>query len=86
MQFLASDVLWLDGLSTVDEPYARRRELLDGLGFTGPRWQTPPSFTGGGRFVREAAREQRVPGILAKRLDSAYRPGKRTRDWLALPA
>jgi len=85
VQYLASDLLWLDGVSTVDEPYARRRELLAALDLTGPSWQTPPHFTGGGRFAREAAREQGVPGILAKRLASAYRAGRRTRDWLRIP-
>jgi bifunctional non-homologous end joining protein LigD len=86
VQYLASDLLWLDGVSTVDEPYARRRELLGALELTGTHWQTPPYFPGGGRFAREAAREQGIPGILAKRLDSPYRPGRRTRDWLAISA
>jgi bifunctional non-homologous end joining protein LigD len=86
VQYLATDVLWLDGVSTVDSPYAARRERLAGLNLAGAHWQTPPYFTGGGRFAREAAREQRVPGVLAKRLDAPYRPGQRTREWLAVPA
>jgi bifunctional non-homologous end joining protein LigD len=86
VQYLATDVLWLDGVSTVDEPYTRRRERLAGLDLAGPSWQCPPHFTGGGEFALDAAREQRVPGVLAKRLDSPYRPGRRTRDWLKIPA
>jgi bifunctional non-homologous end joining protein LigD len=85
VQYLATDLLWLDGVSTVDEPYVRRRELLGALELAGPRWLTPPYFAGGGRFARDAAREQGVPGILGKRLDSPYRPGEVTRDWLAIP-
>lgn len=85
VQYLATDLLWLDGVCTVDEPYVRRRELLGALDLSGARWLTPPYFPGGGRFAREAAREQGIPGILGKRLDSPYRPGQATREWLAIP-
>jgi bifunctional non-homologous end joining protein LigD len=84
VQYLATDLLWLAGVSTVDDPYAARREWLDGLGLAGPNWQVPPYFPGGGPYARAAAREQGVPGVLAKRLGSAYRPGRRTRDWLRI--
>jgi bifunctional non-homologous end joining protein LigD len=78
---LVVDLLWLEGVSTVDLPYTRRRELLTELGIAGPQWLTPPHFTGGGQFARTAARDQGAPGIVAKRLDSPYQPGRRTREW-----
>jgi bifunctional non-homologous end joining protein LigD len=84
VQYLVTDLLWLDGTSTVDFPYTQRRELLDGMGLEGPRWQTPPYFPGGGTFALQASREQGLPGVLAKRLDSPYLPGKRTRRWLSV--
>src|SRR3712207_7068893 len=38
-----ADLLWLDGHSTTDLPYADRRALLDGLGFASPPvWTTSP--------------------------------------------
>ena len=79
--YLATDLLWLEGTSTVDVPYERRRELLTDLGIAGQNWLTPPHFTGGGAFALEAAREQGAPGIIAKRRDSPYQPGRRTRHW-----
>jgi bifunctional non-homologous end joining protein LigD len=79
--YLAVDLLWLDGVSTVDLPYARRRELLTELGIAGPQWLTPPHFTGGGEFARTAARDQGATGVLAKRLDSPYQSGRRSRQW-----
>jgi len=79
--YLAVDLLWLEGVSTVDLPYERRRELLTDLGITGPQWLTPPHFTGGGEFALAAAGEQGAPGIIAKRLDSPYQPGRRSRLW-----
>jgi bifunctional non-homologous end joining protein LigD len=85
VQYLVFDVLWLDGESTVDLSYVDRQELLAGLGLAGPHWQTPPHFTGGGRFAREASRAQGLPGVVAKRLDSTYEPGRRTRTWRWIP-
>jgi bifunctional non-homologous end joining protein LigD len=85
VQLLLVDVLWLDGLSTVDLPYARRRELLGALPLSGPHWQVPPHFTGGGAFARDAARDQRAGAVIAKRLDGAYQPGRRSRLWLRVP-
>jgi bifunctional non-homologous end joining protein LigD len=85
VQYLVTDLLWLDGLSTVDLPYGRRRELLAELGIAGSHWQTPPYFPGGGSFALDAASAQGTPGVLAKRLDSPYQPGRRTRSWLRVP-
>jgi bifunctional non-homologous end joining protein LigD len=85
VQFLAVDVLWLDGRPVLDLPYADRRDLLAGLDLAGPSWQTPPHFPGAGREVQQASREQGMPGVLAKRLDSPYRPGEASRDWREIP-
>jgi bifunctional non-homologous end joining protein LigD len=87
VQFLAYDLLWLEGHSTVELiGYAERRDLLDGLSVAGDNWQTPPYFPGGGEFAVEAAAGQGLDGIVAKRLDSMYLPGRRSRLWLAITA
>jgi len=87
VQFLAYDLLWLEGHSTVElVRYAERRELLDGLAVTGDNWQTPPFFAGGGSFALDAAQAQGLDGIVAKRLDSPYLPGRRSRLWLSITA
>jgi bifunctional non-homologous end joining protein LigD len=81
VQYLAYDVVWLEGASTVELGYAERRELLDGLGAAGANWQTPPCFVGGGSFAVEASRAQGLAGVVAKRLDSPYVAGRRSRLW-----
>jgi bifunctional non-homologous end joining protein LigD len=87
VQFLAYDLLWLEGNSTVGAVrYTERRELLEGLAVAGPNWQTPPHFAGGGEFAAQAARAQGLDGIVAKRLDSPYLPGRRSRLWLSIGA
>jgi bifunctional non-homologous end joining protein LigD len=83
---LITDVLHLDGRSTLARPYQERRVLLDELGLDGPAWKIAPSFAGGGRAVRVAAREQQFAGLLAKRSDSPYRPGTESPDWRAIRA
>ncbi|OJF13423.1 DNA polymerase ligase N-terminal domain-containing protein [Couchioplanes caeruleus] len=85
VHFLVYDLLWLEGHSTVElVRYGERRELLDGLDLAGDHWQTPPYFSGGGEFARDAARAQGLDGIVAKRLDSPYLPGRRSRMWLTI--
>jgi bifunctional non-homologous end joining protein LigD len=87
VQFLAYDLLWLEGHATVEAlRYTERRELLEGLAVTGEHWQTPPYFPGGGEFALDAAAAQGLPGIVAKRLDSPYLPGKRSKLWLRITA
>jgi bifunctional non-homologous end joining protein LigD len=85
-QYLVFDLLWLEGVSSLDVPYAQRRELLDGLALSGAHWQTPPWFPGAGDDALRTGREQGLPGVVAKRLDSGYEPGRRSRRWLSIDA
>jgi bifunctional non-homologous end joining protein LigD len=80
--FLAFDVLHLDGSSTRSATYAERRAVLEGLGLEGPAVLVPPSFSEvPGATVLEAAAAQGLEGIVAKRLDSLYEVGRRSRAW-----
>jgi len=80
--YFASDVLHFDGKPTLGLPYTDRRELLDGLAVTDRHWQVPRYFSGNGEAVAEASRQHGLPGIVAKRADSPYRPGED--DWLLI--
>ncbi|MFL6117606.1 MAG: non-homologous end-joining DNA ligase, partial [Catenulispora sp.] len=80
--YLIFDLLHLDGRSTLELPYADRRELLESLELSGPHWQTPPSFPD--TPVAEllaAARAAGLEGVVAKRLDAPYQPGVRSPAW-----
>jgi bifunctional non-homologous end joining protein LigD len=79
--YMIFDLLWLDGHSLMELRYEQRRELLDALQLSGEAWQTPEHLTGRGRDVLKATAEQRLEGIVAKRLDSPYEPGARTSAW-----
>jgi bifunctional non-homologous end joining protein LigD len=82
VDYVIFDLLHLDGECVRDLPYLERRKLLEGLGLDGPRWRTPRNRHGGGADLLEAARRQGLEGIVAKRCDSPYRPGKRTGEWI----
>ncbi len=75
------DLLWLDGHSTCELPYRDRRALLEKLALSGPTWQTPPTTIGDGDAVYAAAQELEMEGVVAKRLDSTYQPGRRSDAW-----
>jgi bifunctional non-homologous end joining protein LigD len=80
--YLVFDLLQLDGRPLLEMGYRERRALLDGLGLAGPFWQTPPWFPGEDfQAVQGVSMAQRMEGVLAKRLDSAYVPGVRTDYW-----
>jgi bifunctional non-homologous end joining protein LigD len=80
--FVAFDLLYLDGHSLLDRPYEERREKLEELDLNGPHWRTPPSYRGEGAPLLQATKEQGLEGVVAKRLDSPYGPGQRSRCWI----
>ena len=80
--YVAFDLLELDGESTLELPYRERRALLEGLELEGASWQTPSYHVGEGEALLELARRRGLEGVVAKRLDSPYRPGRRTGDWV----
>jgi len=81
--FAAFDLLALEGRSAVWEPYEERRRLLTGLGLQGPAWSTLPAWTDVEVSDLLAACElQGVEGLVAKRVRSRYRPGRRSPDWV----
>jgi bifunctional non-homologous end joining protein LigD len=80
--YMIFDLLWLDGHSLMELPYLERRERLAALKLAGERWQTPEHIVGQGAAVLAASQRQQLEGIVAKRLDSAYLPGRRSPSWI----
>lgn len=75
------DLLHLDGLDAWRLPFEQRRQLLEALVDDGPTWRRTPSSRGGGAAWLEAAREHGLEGIMAKRADRPYEPGRRSQAW-----
>jgi len=70
----------------IGEPWTERRaHLLTRVGKrTSTYLRVTESVVGDGKKMLEKARRQGWEGIMAKRMDSPYEPGKRTRSWLKL--
>ena len=75
------DVLRIGDTDTIHLPYLDRRQLLDQLVEPGDNWTVPAHRIGGGAELVAATAEQGLEGVIAKRVDSNYRPGTRTKDW-----
>jgi len=80
--FAAFDVLYLDGDTVTLLPYLERRAVLEGLGLTGPAWCMVLSVIGDGPELMAACAQFGLEGLVAKRLDSIYRPGERSKQWV----
>jgi bifunctional non-homologous end joining protein LigD len=80
--YVIFDLLFLDGHSLMALPYLERRERLLELGLNGQTWQTPAHHVGDGAALLEAARAQGLEGVLAKRVDCPYTPGRRSGAWV----
>lgn len=79
--FVAFDLLHLAGTDTWQLPYLERRRLLVDVLEPGPSWQVPAHHLGGGGALLDAARAQSLEGIMAKRPDRPYEPGRRSASW-----
>ncbi|WP_306460743.1 MULTISPECIES: non-homologous end-joining DNA ligase [Mycobacterium] len=84
VRLLAFDLLALDNRSLTTQAYIQRRELLDALMVVdkSPTLTIPRALTAvvPADMLDVAARHQ-MEGIVAKRLDAPYRPG-RTTQWI----
>jgi bifunctional non-homologous end joining protein LigD len=81
--YLVFDLLHLDGTSLINEPYDRRRELLEGLGLDGGRVRVPPANREvPGAQLLQVAKAHRLEGVVGKRRNSRYEPGRRSTAWI----
>lgn len=63
-------------------PYRERREILEQLALTGPAWCTVSAFDGAGAELFAACTALGLERLVAKRLDSRYEPGVRSKAWI----
>jgi DNA ligase-1 len=79
------DILYLNGVLLIDESYERRRGLVEEV--CPSELLVPQVVTGDvdvvERFLQDAV-EAGHEGLMAKRLDSVYSPGKRGKRWFKL--
>ena len=81
VEFWAFDILALDGRSLLRAKYSDRRKILEALA-QGGGLIVPEQLPGDGRTALEYARERRWEGVVAKKRDSTYQPGRRSQSWI----
>ncbi|MGV9797566.1 ATP-dependent DNA ligase [Mycobacterium sp. NPDC003449] len=81
VEFWAFDILWLDGRSLLRAKYSDRRRLLETLA-DGGGLIVPELLPGDGPQAMAHVRERRFEGVVAKKRDSTYQPGRRSASWI----
>jgi bifunctional non-homologous end joining protein LigD len=81
--FVPFDVVRRFGVDLTARPYAERRATLERWAADRTDVSLSPAFDDG-PATEAAARQHQLEGVVAKRLDSVYRPGLRSRDWQKL--
>lgn len=84
VEYYAFDVLEEHGRSLTGLPYADRRRRLARLVRDHGPVKVPPDAGDDLAAALATSRELGLEGVMAKRVDSPYREGRRSRDWLKL--
>jgi bifunctional non-homologous end joining protein LigD len=85
-QLMLFDILELNGQSLIKKSYEDRRAILEGLALSEPGSliQVPPTFDGDLEAALGTADQLQLEGVVAKRRNSIYQPGRRTHTWLKI--
>jgi bifunctional non-homologous end joining protein LigD len=78
------DILWYDGKDTTQLPLKERKEILKNILPESPNIKLSESFETNGLEFFKLAEEMSLEGIMAKKSDSVYVEGIRTKDWLKI--
>lgn len=81
IEFWAFDLLYLDGRSLLRAKYRDRRRLLETLA-EGTDLIVPPQLDGDGAAALAQSRERNWEGVVAKKWDATYQPGRRSASWI----
>jgi bifunctional non-homologous end joining protein LigD len=82
--FVAFDLLEVEGEPWIDRPLTERQERLAALLDRRNRTVQLSEGFDDGQALYRAAQEQGFEGIVAKKRDSRYLPGRRSREWLKI--
>lgn len=78
------DLLWYDGYDLTKLPLQQRREILQHILPDDSSIRMSENFDTSAAEFLEAAKQLGVEGIIAKKADSEYSVGERTKDWLKI--
>ncbi|MEC3918796.1 non-homologous end-joining DNA ligase [Nocardia sp. CDC160] len=85
VRFFVFDLLRVDGVDVMGETYLERRARLAEVALPPPISMPPYWIDVDASALLEVAREHRIEGIVSKRTDSVYLPGRRSPAWIKTP-
>ena len=80
--YVAFDILYREGSDVTKLPLMERKAILAGAVTDTARLAVSRYLTSGAAALFQLTREQGLEGIVAKRMDSPYLQGKRSRNWI----
>jgi len=83
--YVASDLLWSEGVSLVKRPFAARRDRLSAVLPAGDRVIVGRGYVQEGTLVAEALAGLGIDGLSARRRSARYRGGPGREAWLRAP-
>ena len=85
-QLMVFDILELNGQSLIKKTYQARRAILESLlqPEPGSLIKVPPIFEGDLQAAVQTSDQLQLEGVVAKRRNSIYQPGRRTHTWLKI--
>ncbi len=84
VRLLLFDILHLDGVSLLRKAYDTRRKVLEALNPAGESFSVPAPMAGPAASALALTKKRHWEGILAKKADSVYLPGKRVQTWIKI--
>jgi bifunctional non-homologous end joining protein LigD len=84
LRYMVFDILELRGRSLVDATYDERRRILRDNLAPSARILIPDAFQGNLEAAIETSRTLGLEGVMAKRRDSTYAGGRRSRAWIKI--
>jgi bifunctional non-homologous end joining protein LigD len=82
--YVVFDILHLDGKDLVDLPLIKRKKILEKIVRESERVLISVFVVGEGRKFFEEVKAKELEGVMAKKLNSTYQIGKRSKDWLKI--
>lgn len=82
--FYLFDILWLEGYDLTRLPLTERKKILNLIMPPATGIRISESFDAGAKEFFEVARQMKLEGIIAKKSDSKYIPGLRSKEWLKI--
>ncbi len=84
VELMVFDVLQAGSQSYLRAPYDERREALEKVLDAERPIHLPPAFDGDLDAAMATSRRLGLEGVMAKRRESVYQPGRRSRQWLKI--